>query len=267
MRLIFLGTGGGRFVMANQLRRTAGFLVRTAETLIHVDPGPGAIVALKEKGISPGSIKGVIVSHAHLDHCNDAAVIVEGMTYGGKRKRGFFIGSEFAVNGGGDFLPALSRYHKNMLEHVVVARPGADVRVGDMRITFLSTKHDEPTGVGMILDDGKVSVAYLSDTGFVEETAKALKEMKPYAIIFNLIFDSEDDVPHTNTGAVFKFLSAYTPKLVLLQHFGARIILNRMQTALARRIEQEFGVETIPLNDGDILELPRKKKGIEVYFG
>ncbi len=264
MRLIFLGTGGGRFVMANQLRRTGGFLVRTENTLIHVDPGPGAVVALKEKGISPSAIKCVLVSHAHLDHCNDAAVIVEGMSYGGKRKRGLFVGSEYAVNGGEDFLPALSPYHKRMLEKVAVAKPGQETVVGDLRIRFLPTWHDEPTGVGAIFDDGKIRVAYLSDTGYVEGIEEQIDDV--YAIIFNLIFASRENVPHTNLFVVEQILSKIKPKVVLLQHFGARMIMRGLIGPVAREIQEKFGIKTIALNDGDVIDLPLRKAGLEEWL-
>ena len=256
MRLVFLGTGGGRFVMAKQLRRTAGFVVRTENVTVHVDPGPGALVYLNKTVGPPQNLDAVLVSHAHLDHANDLAVLVEGMTDGGRRKRGVVVGSEYAVHGGNDFLPALGPYHAGMLERVVAAEPGMSLRVGDLTVTATPTWHDEPTGVGFVLDDGKARVAYLSDTGYTDELGSALRSAKPDAIIFNLIFDGEERVPHTNMDTVRSVLSAVSPRLVLLQHFGARITLRRAEGRLASRIEREFGVPTRALRDGDVVEIP-----------
>ncbi len=250
--------------MVRQLRRTAGFLVSSGETLIHVDPGPGALVYLNRHRYRPERLSGVLVSHAHLDHANDAAALVEGMTRGGKRRRGVFVGSRYVVEGGDDFAPALSPYHAGMPERVVVAEPGGSVDVGKIHVTFTRTWHDEPTGVGFVFDDGHVRVAYLGDTGYVEETAEVLTTLRPHAVIFNLIIDVEEDVPHTTLSAVRRFLKAYTPPLVLLQHFGARITLSRREGAIARALSEEFGAQVIALRDGQDVDVsPARQSTLE----
>lgn len=257
MRLIFLGTGGGRFVMAKQLRRTAGFVVRAGRTIVHVDPGPGALIYLNRTVGDPGNLDAVLISHAHLDHAHDVPVLAEGMADGGRTKRGIVIGSNYAIHGGDDFLPALSPYHKSMLERVIAADPGQDFQIGDLYVHTTPTWHNEPTGIGFILDDGKVKVAYLSDTGYTEELGKELRSAKPNAVIFNLIFDGETRVPHTNMDTVRSVLSEINPELILLQHFGARITMRRMEGFLAKKIEKEFGIPTKALRDGEIIHLPK----------
>ncbi|MFB6216464.1 MAG: MBL fold metallo-hydrolase, partial [Candidatus Aenigmatarchaeota archaeon] len=79
MKLKFLGTGGGRYVTGEQRRRTAGIVVQTEETQIHIDPGPGALVYAHEELDEPLDTDAVIVSHAHLDHSNDAEAMIEVM--------------------------------------------------------------------------------------------------------------------------------------------------------------------------------------------
>ncbi len=244
--------------MTKQLRRTAGFLIRTENTLIHVDPGPGAVVYLNKLGIDMRNLTAVIVSHNHLDHANDAAVLVEGMTNGGRRKRGAFLGSAYAIEGGDDFVPALSPYHRNMLQVCKAVKPGEETEIGNLHVRFTPTWHDEPTGVGVFFSDGRVRVAYLSDTGYLEELAQELEHFKPHAIIFNLIFDSEEIVPHTTTGSVVKFLEAYRPSLVFLQHFGAKILLKHMEKKIAKDLSTRFGVDVRALSDGDVIDLPLK---------
>ena len=43
-KITFLGSGGGRIVVAHQLRSTGGFVINIGTKQIHVDPGPGALV-------------------------------------------------------------------------------------------------------------------------------------------------------------------------------------------------------------------------------
>ncbi len=250
--------------MVRQLRRTAGFIVSSGDTLLHVDPGPGALVYLNQHRYRPERLSGILVSHAHLDHANDAAALVEGMTGGGKRKRGVFVGSRYVVEGGDDFSPALSPYHASMPERLLVAEPGESVDVGGIHVTFTRTWHDEPTGVGFIFDDGRVRVAYLSDTGYVGEVAEILARERPHAVIFNLIIDVDENVPHTTLYAVRKFLEAYVPPLVLLQHFGARITLAHRENAIARSLSEEFGARVIALRDGQEVDVsPARQATLE----
>ena len=71
MEIVFLGTGGGRFNLISQVRRTGGFIVR-GRLQLHIDPGPGALTACHDFSIDPGKTDAVVVTHNHIDHLNDA---------------------------------------------------------------------------------------------------------------------------------------------------------------------------------------------------
>ncbi len=256
MKITFLGTGGGRFVMAKQMRRTAGFIVKTKESLIHVDPGPGGLIYLNKLRLKPRRPDAILVSHAHLDHSHDTAPLIELMTDGGRLERGTVLASDSVINGMDGFIPAFGDYHKNMVERVLVSRPGKRYTIRDIEITATPTWHDDPTGTGFILDDGETRLAYLSDTGYTEELGEAVEQAEPTAIIFNLIFDGEERTSHTNLDTVRSIIQRVRPQVILLQHFGARITMRRMEGFLAKKIEKETGIETIALRDGDVVTLP-----------
>ena len=80
MEIVFLGTGGGRFVLVKQLRWTGGFRINSPSANIHVDPGPGALTHSHSLKQDPLKLDAIIVTHYHIDHCSDAAVLIEGMT-------------------------------------------------------------------------------------------------------------------------------------------------------------------------------------------
>ena len=46
--------------------------MKSEDAQIHIDPGPGAIVNTHQEVDEPSETNAVIVSHAHLDHSNDA---------------------------------------------------------------------------------------------------------------------------------------------------------------------------------------------------
>ena len=91
--VLFLGSGGARFVVARQLRASGGMWMRFGETQIHVDPGPGALVrALTHvPPCNPRELDAIVLSHKHLDHSGDVNAMVEAMTSGGFRPRGTLL--------------------------------------------------------------------------------------------------------------------------------------------------------------------------------
>ena len=50
-QVIFLGTGGARMVMSSQVLSTGGMILEMDDTLLSIDPGPGAIVHANREGI------------------------------------------------------------------------------------------------------------------------------------------------------------------------------------------------------------------------
>jgi ribonuclease BN (tRNA processing enzyme) len=88
-RITFLGTGGGRHTTMYQTRCTGGMLVEHGNGKhLHIDPGPGALTQMKRIHYDLTRTESLIVSHAHPDHYSDAESVIEGMTFGGWKRRG-----------------------------------------------------------------------------------------------------------------------------------------------------------------------------------
>ncbi len=248
MIITFLGTGGGRFTTIRQLRRTGGFVVEIGGKRIHVDPGPGALVHYV-RTFRRNAPDAVFVSHAHTDHCNDAAPIIELMTNGGRIKRGLLAGGRNALVGSDEFAPAVGPYHKDIVERVEVLDPKGEMRWDNLRILATPTNHSEPAAVGFIIEGDCEKLAYLSDTGYNDELREILEREAPDVIIANTISDGWDDLPLTNRYALRKLLQGIEPQILILQHFGARLLTRGSPEALARWAEQELGIKTIAARD------------------
>ena len=110
--ILFLGSGGARFVVARQLRASGGMWMRFGETRIHVDPGPGALVrALSHvPPCNPRELDAIVLSHKHLDHSGDVNVLIEAMTAGGFRPRGTVFAPADAFEGEPVVLPYAQRF-------------------------------------------------------------------------------------------------------------------------------------------------------------
>ena len=92
----FLGTAGARFVVAKQLRSSAGVFLHLNDKNIILDPGPGTLVrcAKSKPKIDVEKIDVIILTHAHIDHSNDVNIMIDAMTNGGLKKRGILFAPE-----------------------------------------------------------------------------------------------------------------------------------------------------------------------------
>ena len=70
VRLVFIGTGGGRFATIYQTRSTGGFILDDGVRM-HIDPGPGALTNMSKAGIDPALTESILISHCHPDHYSD----------------------------------------------------------------------------------------------------------------------------------------------------------------------------------------------------
>ncbi|MEM3555252.1 MAG: MBL fold metallo-hydrolase [Candidatus Micrarchaeia archaeon] len=247
MELLFLGTGGARFVVLKQLRATAGFIIK-GEANLYIDPGPGALLKSVELKQELHKLDGVLVSHAHIDHSNDANLIIEGMTNGGKRKRGVLIGSSSAVEGNERFDRVISKYHQKMVEKALVAKPGDVFSVKGVKIRVTPTKHDDENGVGFIFTSKQGVVGYTGDTEYFPELGEIFRNCN--LLVLNNLKPAGCSYPgHLNTEMTIRILKEAKPKKAVIQHFGMAM-LRAGPEAEARLIQKETGVETVAAKDG-----------------
>jgi ribonuclease BN (tRNA processing enzyme) len=114
--ILFLGSGGARFVVARQLRASGGMWMYFGETQIHVDPGPGALLrALNHvPPCNPRELDAIVLSHKHLDHSSDVNAMIEAMTSGGFRRRGTVLAPADAF----DSEPVVLPYARRFVERI-----------------------------------------------------------------------------------------------------------------------------------------------------
>ena len=116
----FFGTGGARFVASRQFRATGGLWLKYKETNLYIDPGPGAIVKIREsqERFEPADLDGIVLTHKHMDHSNDVNILIESMAEGGFKKRGTLFVPQDAI--GED--PVVFRFVRNYLDEIVLLR-------------------------------------------------------------------------------------------------------------------------------------------------
>jgi len=250
MEILFLGTGGGRVNLIRQMRKTGGFRINSDSANIHVDPGPGALSQSVRLRQDPLKLDAVIVTHAHIDHCNDANLMIEGMSRFALETKGVLIASRNAISGEEGCL--ITKYHQNHVREAYTAvygeRKRFRTRRGEFEIEIIEVKHDEPSAFGFKLHlDGRV-IGYTTDTNWFEGLGERFSGCD--LLIANCLKPYSDGIPdHLESKDVIKLLKVAKPRKAALSHFGVKML--RADPELeAQKIEYESEVETIAARDG-----------------
>ncbi len=263
VKLVFLGSGGGRYAMATQARATGGFRIDMDGVNIHVDPGPGALVRAKEYGVNIKNTDVVMVSHVHLDHSNDCNVLIDAMTEGAKNPKGILIGSISAVQGYDSNSPALMKLYLKSLENTVVMKAGDSTNLKDIKVKATPTKHSDATCVGFRIEGSK-TISYTSDTEYFPELKKYHKNAD--LLIINMLRPDNDTWPmHMNLEDAIKLIKETEPKLCVLQHFGMKVI-DRGPEKQAQKAAKETGAKVIAAGDGMTIDLDKNSTPLGKYI-
>lgn len=259
-KIIFLGSGGGRFVVLTQLRASGGIVLELDGEMLHIDPGPGALVRARQYGVRLNRLTGILCSHCHPDHYTDLEVVTEAMTRGAKKRRGILLMGENVLNGSGDYRPAISSYHLKVLEKYKTLKPGETASIGRLEIRATPTKHGDPKGIGFVIR-GSEKIGYTSDTEYFPGLERHFEGCD--VLIMNVLRPRDTEWPeHMNTLQAEKFLKALKrkPELVIIQAFGMGM-LRANPFREASWLEKRTGVKVIAAKDGQVVNTGKEKAG------
>ena len=260
LNIHFLGTGGGRFTMITQRRRTAGIRLVQGDTHVHVDPGPGAIVFSNWAHLSPQRLDGLIVTHCHPDHYTDAEVLVEAMTHGTRDKRGVLAAPLSVLRGNDECDSSISTYHQDLVERIEPLSPGHGFNVDGIRFEAVKAIHSDPETVGFRAEAPEAGIiGYTSDTAYFPE----IGELYCGARLLMVCTMWPRDNPlkyHLCTDDARRIIEGARPGCAVLTHFGMKM-LNADPEKEAAYLQKETGVPTIAARDDMTIILG---EGVEV---
>jgi phosphoribosyl 1,2-cyclic phosphodiesterase len=252
--ILFLGSGGARFVVARQLRASGGMWLRLGETQIHVDPGPGALVrALSHvPPCNPRELDAIVLSHKHLDHSGDVNVMIEAMTSGGFRRRGAVLAPADAF----DEDPVVLPYARRFVQSIERLEPSSGpYRIGDVEL-FTSMLHLHAVLThGLHFVHAGMRIAYLPCGRYFDGLAADYAQHRPDVLIVNVLrYRDGMNVDHLTWFDARRVIADVRPKVAVLQHFGTKM-LEADPRRLATRLEDELGLRAIAAFDGFTLDL------------
>ena len=247
-----MGTAGARFMVAKQLAASGGLYLEQDGTRIAMDPGPGAVVQYAKRKVDLARLNGILVSHRHLDHCNDVNVLIEAMTEGGFRRRGTLFCPGDAL----DEDPVVLRYLRDFPEKVVRLEPECEYRLGD--ISFATTRrhiHGAETYGFRFGDpgDGRLpKLGWVTDSKYYDGIAE--DHCAEVMVIHKVLAHSRPDLPHLGLDDAERIIDVARPRLAVITHFGMNV-WRAHPWEVAAGISQRTGVEVKAARDGMSLEL------------
>jgi len=249
--LIFLGTGGGRFVTMTQRRRTAGIRIMGEGLNLHLDPGPGALVHSINEGLDPQRLNAVLVSHSHPDHYTDAEVLIEAMTHGMTRKHGVLAAAKSVLVGNDLVEASISKYHQQVVEQRIEATPDVRFKVGNTEISVTKAGHTDPDAVGFRFETEFGAFAYTSDSEYFEDIAKYYQHVR-LLILCVMRPSGKPWKGHMTTDDAIRVIEEARPEWAILTHLGMNMIFQG-PAKQAELVKERTGVPTVAAVDGMVV--------------
>ena len=255
-KIKFLGTAGGRFVVARQVRKSGGIWLSLDDTNVLIDPGPGSLIRIlsSKPKLNPRDLDGIILSHRHLDHSNDVNIIIEAMTKGGWEKKGVLFTPKDTLEGD----PVVLKYIRNYLGKIEIIKENESYKIGNISFeTPIKHIHHGVEGYGFNIFGKNTSISIITDT-------KYFNGLESYysgdLLILNVVFlENKRDLEHFDIKDAEKIISANKPKLTVLSHFGMTMV-NAKPWKIAEKLSNKLGVKIIAASDGMEIDLDHYTK-------
>lgn len=130
---------------------------------------------LKEMRIEPDKIDAILITHTHVDH-------IKGLKVFAKKYNPVIYATKGILNEL-DYIDNYYLIDKN------------ELTIGDIHVDVVKTSHDAPDSVGYIINGSDKSLAYITDTGYINE--KYFPKLKNKDLY---IMESNHDIEMLNNG-------------------------------------------------------------------
>lgn len=254
MKIIFLGTGGGRYVVFKQVRSTGGLWIQIGDKNILIDPGPASLLRIlkSKRKLDPSKIDFIFITHRHLDHCADLNTIIEARTEGG-----FKSGCNLIIPKDGiDKDPVVLKYLRPFLENIETMEEKKIYKISDDWYveTPKKLRHSvECFGLNFFHNKRKI-LSFISDTEYFDELTEYYNGEN---VIMNVVLFKKTDLKHLSFEDIPYFIRNYRPKRLIITHFGMGMLKHK-PWELAEKFSKENNINLIAARDGMEIDLNGK---------
>ena len=265
MRLIFLGTGGGRDMLMAQVRKTGGIFFDLNKAKFILDPGPGSLVHAVHLGLQPEKWNGVLLSHLHPDHAADVNAYLDVMT------NPFIVAEEHCLiekrkmdrgkekKESFDYHPCVTVYHQEKSK-VHAVRDGSFAEVNGLKISAIKAAHYIPAvgfRVSGEMNGQSFDIGYTSDGQYYRRMEKHYDGCK--VLIINVVIPKGGEAKrpgYMSVDGIITLLKGMKdkPKLVVLTHFSFWFMRSNLWKQ-EKIIKEARGVKTLHAEDFMSLDL------------
>jgi ribonuclease BN (tRNA processing enzyme) len=246
MRLTVIGSGdafgsGGRF--------NTCFMLETAKGVLLVDFGASSLVALKERGIDPLRIDGIVISHLHGDHFGALPFLLLDAQFLARRERPLTIAGPPGTRVRVDqllevFFPKSTGSKWRFAWQVVEIEVGHETEIlGHSVLTAEVVHRSGAPSTALRVSDGNKLFAYSGDT----EWTDALIGIAAGADLF--ICECYGYAGHLTGHLSWEILKARLPDLR-----ARRIMVTHMNPGMLARVEEVRAAGLLVAQDGLIME-------------
>ncbi|MFW5922990.1 MAG: MBL fold metallo-hydrolase [Planctomycetota bacterium] len=252
----FLGTAGARFVMARQIRYSAGIFLRTGGQNVIIDPGPGTLLrcARCRPAIDVSRLNTLMLTHAHLDHSNDVNVMIDAMTDGGIRQRGELFAPAECLEGENR---VVLNYLRQFPRRITPLGGDTTYSSGGLEFTT-SVRHDHGVETyGLKFHTSHGTVSFLTDTRYFEGLKDCYSGSR--LLVINVVRrepHEKYDLQHLNLAEAEGIIDAVQPEMAVLTHFGMTMV-RAEPWKLAERMSGRLGVRVLAASDGRTIRLDK----------
>ncbi|MFC1964425.1 MBL fold metallo-hydrolase [Chloroflexota bacterium] len=241
--ITFLGTAGARFMVSKQLSASGGLWLNLGGTEILVDPGPGSIVQSTKRKLSADKLSAIILSHRHLDHSADVNIMIEAMTQGGFKKRGWLFAPVDAL----ETEPVIFSYLKSCIEGIEVLKEGKAYSIGNVSFTT-PIRHMHPVETyGLLFRAGGHTFAYIADSRYFDGLCHSYSS--ELLIINVVLLEAKELVAHLAVSDAVHIIRELKPKVAILTHFGMGM-WRAKPWEIAEKLSQQTGIKVLAARDG-----------------
>jgi ribonuclease BN (tRNA processing enzyme) len=171
------------------------------------------------------------------------------MTYGGLDKKGVLIANNTSINGSENYSPAISSFHKKLLERYIAVNRNQHIGINEVDIQAITARHSEPNSIGFKFFTPEFTLTYSADTVYAADIVE--QYMNSNILILNVPYAKKNEHNLCTEDAI-KIIQKVNPRLAIITHFGHEMIKADPLYEI-REIQKQTKVQTIAAKDGMII--------------